>query len=83
MLYVQLCPTLDTSDKIWLAQTIVLFGNEKDWAGFLGYDVLWFAKDTCLETCSNTSFKPSALKSKLKMLVFETLGDIKCPRAKA
>lgn len=45
MLDVQLYPTLGISDKIWLAQsTVLLVGSEKDWAGFLGCDVLWFAK---------------------------------------
>lgn len=83
MLDVQLCPTLDISDKIWLAQSIVLLvGSEKDWPGFLGCDVLWFAEDTCLETLSNPRFETNALESKLKMLVFETLCNIKCPWAK-
>lgn len=77
MLDVQLCPTLDFSYKSWLPQSIVLLvGSKKDWAGFLGCDVLWFAKDTCLETLSNPSFETTALESKLKMLVTQsTLGQ--------
>jgi len=81
MLDVQSSPTLDISDKIWLAQSIVLLvRSEKDWTDVLGCDVLWFAKDACLETLSNSNFDTSALESKLKMLVFETLCNRKCPR---
>lgn len=74
MLVVQLCPTLGILEKIWLAQRIVLFvRSEKTWTCFLGCDVLWFTKNTCLKTLSNPSFETSALESKLKMLVFETM----------
>lgn len=74
MLVVQLCPTLGILEKIWLVQRIVLFiRREKARTYFLGCDVLWFTKNTCLKTLSNPSFETSALEPKLKMLVFETM----------
>lgn len=71
MLVVQLCPTLGILE-IWLTQRIVLFvRSEKAWTCFLGCDILWFTKNTCLKTLSNPSFQTSALESKLKMLVLK------------
>lgn len=76
MLIVQLCPALGILEKICLAQIVLFVRSEKAWAGFLGCDILWFTKCTCLKTLSNPSFETSALESKLKMLVFETLCNI-------